>query len=102
MIDVAASLTEFGADPAALHLLDTDGPELLPYATLVAARRSGDSTLDAVSAVYEWQGVPLMFLADADSLRDDGEVHRLRRLLAMRGDAPYLGVLAPGRLVSCF
>ncbi len=98
MTDIAASLIEFGADPAALHLLDRNGPELLPYATLVTARRSGDTTLDVVEAIYEWQGAPLVFLVAADSLGDDRKLHRIRRLLAMRGDAPYLGVVAPGHL----
>src|SRR5208282_2603027 len=35
---------------------------------------------------------------DADSLQGDDQLHKVRRLLAMRGDAPYLGVVAPGRL----
>ena len=48
MVDMAASLTGYGADPAALHLLDADGPELLPYATLLAARREGCTVLNAV------------------------------------------------------
>src|ERR1035441_9198694 len=98
MTDIVASLKEFGADPAALHLFDEDGPELLPYATLVTARRSSNTVLDVVQAVYEWQGSPLLFLVDADSLDDDNHLHRIRRLLAMRGDAPYLGVISPGRL----
>ena len=98
MADIAASLIDFGADPAALRLFDGDSPELLPYATLLTARRSGNSTLDVVEAVYEWQGAPLIFLIDADSLQEDSQLHRVRRLLAMRGDAPYLGVVAPGRL----
>jgi hypothetical protein len=98
MTDIVASLKEFGADPAALHLFDEDGPELLPYATLVTARRNSNTVLDVVQAVYEWQGSPLIFLVDADSLADDNHIHRIRRLLAMRGDAPYLGVISPGRL----
>jgi hypothetical protein len=98
MTDIVASLKEFGADPAALHLFDEDGPELLPYATLVTARRNSNTVLDVVQAVYEWQGSPLIFLVDADSLDDDNHLHRIRRLLAMRGDAPYLGVISPGRL----
>ena len=98
MADIAASLIDFGADPTALHLLDGDGPELLPYATLLTARRSGNTSLGVVEAVYEWQGAPLIFLVDADSLEDGSQLHRIRRLLAMRGDAPYLGVVAPGRL----
>lgn len=98
MVDIAASLIGYGADPAALHLLDADGPELLPYATLLAARRDGGTVLNAVGAVYEWQEAPLLFLVDADSLKGEQQLHQIRRLLAMRGDAPYLGVLAPGRL----
>ncbi|MES1997807.1 MAG: N-6 DNA methylase [Pseudomonadota bacterium] len=98
MVDMAASLTGYGADPAALHLLDADSPELLPYSTLLAARRQGGAVLSAVRAVYEWQEAPLLFLVDADSLEDEQQLHQIRRLLAMRGDAPYLGVVAPGRL----
>jgi N-6 DNA Methylase len=98
MTDIVASLKEFGADPAALHFFNEDGPELLSYATLITAQRSGDKTLRVVEAVYEWQGSPLIFLIDADSLNDDHHLHRIRRLLAMRGDAPYLGVVSPGRL----
>jgi hypothetical protein len=99
MVDMATSLAGYGADPTALHLLDADGPELLPYATLLAARRQdGDAVLDAVGAVYEWQGAPLLFLVDAGALKNEQQLHQIRRLLAMRGDAPYLGVVAPGRL----
>lgn len=98
MADIGASLAGFGADPAALHLFDVESPELLPYATLLAARRHGGSALDVVGAVYEWQGAPLLFLVDADQLEDEHQLHQIRRLLAMRGDAPYLGVIAPGRL----
>ena len=97
MVDLR-SLVEFGADPSALRLLDDDGPELLPYATLNTARRSGHATLGAVEAVYEWQGEPLVFIVAADSLKDEDQLHRIRRLLAMRGDAPYVAVVAPGSL----
>ena len=38
----------------------SDGPDLLPYATIVNARRCGDKDLSLVSAVYEWQGAPLI------------------------------------------
>ncbi len=98
MTDIRASLTEFGADPSALRLLDDECPELLPYATLMTARRNGHGNLDAVKAVYEWQDAPLVFLIDADSLEDDDQLQQIRRLLAMRGDAPYLGLVAPGSL----
>ena len=98
MADMRASLAQFGADPSALRLLDDECPELLPYATLMTARRNGHATLGIVEAVYEWQGAPLIFLVDADSLEGDGQLQRILRLLAMRGDAPYLGVVAPGSL----
>jgi len=98
MSDLAASLADFGGDPSALRLLDGDGPELLPYATLLTARRNSSDILGTVSAVYEWQGAPLMFLVDADALHGNEQLHKIRRLLAMRGDAPYLGVIGPGRL----
>jgi hypothetical protein len=98
MTDWLARLESFGADRQALHSLDADGPELLPYATLTSARRDSNSILGVVGAVYEWQDAPLVFLVDADQIYDNEQIHRLRRLLAMRGDAPYLGIVAPGRL----
>ncbi|MBF0335873.1 MAG: restriction endonuclease subunit M, partial [Alphaproteobacteria bacterium] len=49
--------------------------------------------------VYEWQNNPLVFLVDGDILdRSPKRLDRLRRALAMRGDAPYLGVVRPGSL----
>lgn len=98
MLDMAASLMRYGANPTALHRLDGDAPALLPYATLLAARRPQGSVLGAVDAVYEWQGAPLLFLVAEDALQNAQQLHQIRRLLAMRGDAPYLGVVAPGRL----
>ena len=99
MADIRASLAKFGADQSALRMLDKECPELLPYATLMTARRRNrHTTLGVVEAVYEWQGAPLVFLIDADSLVDDDQLQQIRRLLAMRGDAPYLGVVAPGSL----
>ena len=98
MGDIGALLTEFGADPAGLRDLDGDGPDLLPYATLMTARRNHHETLGVVEAVYEWQDAPLVFLIYEDSLQDYEHLLRIRRLLAMRGDAPYMGVVAPGSL----
>ena len=98
MADVRASVADFGADPSAFRSLDDECPELLPYATLLTARRDRNATLGMVEAVYEWQGAPLVFLVDADSVENDDQLQLIRRLLAMRGDAPYLGVVAPGSL----
>ncbi len=44
-IDFVELLRQFGADEAALRLLDIDGPALLPYATLLSARDGGDEDL---------------------------------------------------------
>ena len=97
--DLAVELRRFGADAESLHLLDVTGPQLLPYATLLSARDSGDDDLLAVGGVYEWQSAPLVFLVAADRLGDgEARLWRIRRLLAMRGDAPYLGVVGHGRL----
>lgn len=98
-IDFIEELRQFGADDTALHLLDYDKPALLPYATLLSARNGGDDDLQAVRGIYEWQGTPLVFLVAADQLgEDETRLQRIRRVLAMRGDAPYLGVVGQGRL----
>jgi len=96
MANMADLLGAYGANPAALQQFDTARPELLPYATLLAARSKGGE-LAAVEAVYEWQDAPLLFLVNADALESQQHLHQIRRLLAMRGDAPYLGVVSPGR-----
>lgn len=102
MNEFVKTLQKYGGDPAALRRFDVRGPDgadLLPYATLVAARKSKNSDLSVLDSVYEWQDSPLVFLVDGDQLQDDQErLNRIRRLLAMRGDAPYLGVVLPGQL----
>ena len=83
-IDLVAALRQFGADEAALRLLDVDEPGLLPYATLLTARDSGDEDLQALGGIYEWQGTPLVFLVAADRLgEDEAKLQRIRRVLAM-------------------
>lgn len=91
-------IEQYGADLAAFRSFDDDGPDLLPYATLVAARRTNDPTLSALAGVYEWQSNPLVFLVDGESLGGDEGFSQIRRRLAMRGDAPYLGIVRPGQL----
>lgn len=87
-----------------MRLFEEAGPELLPYATLMTARSSEHAGLDVVEAVYEWQDAPLVFVIGRDRLEgvnpqnSKERLQRIRRLLAMRGDAPYLGVVAPGSL----
>jgi hypothetical protein len=99
VLDLAKTITEFGGDEGALHFLDEPGPDLLSYATLLGHSRDKDELLPVIRAVYEWQDAPLMFLVDSQEVEDSPEkLLAIRRLLAMRGDAPYLGVAAPGRL----
>jgi len=91
-------LDQHGADPGAFRPFDDDGPDLLPYATLMAARKSNDQELAALAGAYEWQSSPLVFIVEEDRLNSDEGLSRIRRRLAMRGDAPYLGVVRPGQL----
>lgn len=94
------SLKNYGANPDAILAFAQEGPALLPYATLLCTRTSGsmgDPDLVPLLGVYEWQDSPLIFLADSDALTDELHFRRLRRKLALRGDAPYLGIIHPGR-----
>jgi hypothetical protein len=98
MIGMFDSLMELGADRGCLRLFDRPAPELLAYSAILAAH-SHDEDLRLVECVYEWQEAPLVFLVDGDKLNGNSEqLRRVRRILAMRGDAPYLGVVYPGRL----
>jgi hypothetical protein len=91
-------LEQHGADPEAFRPFDSPDPDLLPYATLLSVRGgSTDPALSALNGIYEWQNNPLVFLADGDNLAQD-DLSRLRRRLAMRGDAPYLGLVRAGQL----
>ncbi|MER9558207.1 N-6 DNA methylase [Mesorhizobium sp. M0323] len=92
------ALAELGGDRSNLRLFDHQAPELLAYSTILMAR-GHDEDLRLVEGVYEWQDAPLIFLVDGDRLSDDFKrLKRVRRILAMRGDAPYLGVIYPGKL----
>jgi hypothetical protein len=100
MIHVKDILEKHGGDPESLLRLDGEiGPELLPYATLTTARADADSELAAVIGIYQWQDRPLITLVDADQLgTSSNRLDSLRRLLAMRGDAPYFALLKPGTM----
>lgn len=100
MINVNDILKKHGGDPESLLRLDGEnGPELLPYATLTAARGDAASELRAVIGIYQWQNRPLITLVDGDYLGNDANrLDSIRRLLAMRGDAPYFAVLRSGTM----
>ncbi len=87
-----------GGEPANVYAFERDEAALLPYATLQAARLAEPGDLAPVLGVYEWQGAPLMVLVDGDRLSGEKHLGRIRRVVALRGDVPYLGVLAGGRL----
>lgn len=91
-------LADYGAVPENLVRFDSDCAELLPYATLAAARQIEGNELGALQAVYEWQGSPLVFLVDETSISSRIQLQLIRRRLALRGDAPYLGVVGTGQL----
>lgn len=91
------TLVQYGADLECLCRFDADDAELLPYATLVGARHAGDNDLAPLLGVYEWQDSPLVFLVDGAALRDT-QLQAIRRRVALRGDAPYLGVVKSGQL----
>ena len=94
------TLEDYGASPDALRSFDQgDNPSLLPYVTLLNPHPRGIAQdCSALLGVYEWQGAPLMYLADQERLHDDREIRTLRRKLALRDDAPYLGLIQPGTL----
>lgn len=96
--ELQSLVSTFGGDPTAVFALTHQGPETLQYSTLMASGRDSDEDLAAVMGIYEWQGAPLMALVDGDRLKDREQLQRVRRLVAMRGDVPYLGVVAGGRL----
>lgn len=94
------TLEAYGATRDALLGFDEDRPDLLPYATLLGTRVAHSDDLAVLLGVYEWQSSPLVFFVDGDRLGQDSErLLRIRRRLAMRGDAPYLGVVRPGQLI---
>lgn len=97
--DVLRILENYGADTEATRFFGPeDSPDLLPYATLLT-HGNADPVRSALLGVYEWQDEPLAFLADGDRLDGDPKLlARVRRALALRGDAPYLAVIRAGGL----
>ena len=96
--DITNALLQHGASVDGIRLFDEDDAGLLPYTTLVSARANSDDDLAALSGVYEWQHTPLIYVVDGGLVKDEGHLLRIRRDLAMHGEAPYIGVVATGRL----
>lgn len=88
----------YGAREDDVLLLNTpDDPRQVDYPDLLAT--TGDTEIIA-DAVVESEGRALLYVVHADRLGQDpdGQLRRINRLLACRGDAPYLAVVAPGDL----
>lgn len=98
MNSLLPTLELYGAEASFIRFFDEDGPDLLPYATLISARNTGDEDFLALRAVYEWQSTPLIFLISGEDIRDESHFKRIRRCVALRGDAPYLGVVQAGQI----
>lgn len=92
------TLRAHGAVEEGVRLFEWDSADLLVYATLTSSRREGEGDLQALCGIYEWQQQPLAFLVDGQLVEDGKHLLRIRRLLAMRGGAPYLAVIHDGRL----
>lgn len=99
VVNTLKTLEEYGANTEATRLFSEDNSaDLLPYATLLT-RDNSDTVRSALLGVYEWQDAPLVFLASGEALdQDPARLTRVRRALALRGDASYLAVIYPGRL----
>ena len=100
MNELIATLAQYGADTehdGGLRWLD-DVPDMLAYANLLSARHRDQQHLNALFGVYMWQGSPLVFLVNGPEVTSDDQFRRIRRCIALRGDAPYLGVVRPGQL----
>lgn len=100
MNELIATLAQYGADTGSdggLRWLN-DAPEMLAYASLLSARHRDQVNFGALFGVYEWQGSPLVFLVNGSEITSDEQFRQIRRCIALRGDAPYLGVVRPGQL----
>lgn len=100
MNELIATLAQYGADTSTdggLRLLD-DAPDMLVYASLLSARHRDQTNLNALFGVYEWQGSPLVFVVNGSEVTNDEQFRHIRRCIALRGDAPYLGIVRPGQL----
>lgn len=89
-------LSGFGAVPNEwVDLSDWSDPRLLRYADLVRGHKK-----PLVDGVVEQQARALLYIVDAARLQADAapRIDALQKMLAMRGDPAWLGILRPGRL----
>lgn len=96
MTALSERLRGYGA-PArdCIDLRGQTDPRVLRYADLI---RNAERPL--VDGVVEQQSLALLYVIDQARLigRDQSDIGGLRRILAMRADPAWLGVLRPGRL----
>lgn len=92
-------LVPYGATEKRLRLFRGPAePGLLPYATLLEPTEGQREDLLALQGVYEWQESPLIYLVDGGRIEGERHLRILQRLVALRGDARYLGAVEPGSL----
>jgi predicted RNA methylase len=96
MTTLRDALREYGApERGCVDLRNAADPRLLRYTDLLR-----DARMPLVDAVVEHQSQALLYVVDHTRLAARGldSVSHLQRILAMRGDPAWLGVLQPGRL----
>ena len=91
---IYSKVEKFGGSKNNVQLLDEFNPKNLAYSTILTAKKDGIEPLKLVSAVYEQQHQPLMYLIDGSNSIANTNLLKLRRMLAMRGDTPYMGIVA--------
>jgi SAM-dependent methyltransferase len=94
MTSFAEQIERWGGRADRFLSFSVPDPRLLPFTTLLDRGQ-----LDLVEGVYLWQGSPLIYVLDGEraATRPDDLV-RIRRLLAMRADAGYMGLVSHGQL----
>lgn len=95
-------LKHFGANDAAILLLDFARPDLIEYLDLLPNQRVlAESKPLWLDAVVETQKRPLLYVVRDDKLSRKSskeEIAKLRQDLACRGDGTYVAVISPGQI----
>jgi hypothetical protein len=88
-------LKPYGASPEEVIDLRREAtPESVPYLDLL----HGSNREATPDGVVEGHGEPLAYVLDRESRSTVGSLTFLKKTLTLRGDAPYLVILEPGRL----